>query len=144
MLKQFFEILKFVLRSPQFLTTLQNPKIIFYAQNNNLSYTQHSLFFFFRKIFIFITMILALFLFFFFRKIFISVAGSFSAFFFFFFRKILVPFLCFYVKLFFAFLIIFINDFYLCKQKILKKFLIVINHFSYIKNNIFYSLQNKL
>ena len=64
--------------------TRKNPKIISYMLNNNFSYIQLSFFFFFRKILIQITMILALF-------------------FFFFFRKILVPFTCFFSKLFFAF-----------------------------------------
>ena len=88
--------------------TRKNPKIISYMLNNNFSYIQLSFFFFFRKILIQITMILALF-------------------FFFFFRKILVPFTCFFSKLFFAFSDIYLPFLYIYiyTKKFTKVFLLV-------------------
>ena len=100
MLKYFFEILKFFLRNPQFLTTLQNLKIIFHALIKNFSYTQ--LFFVF--LCILILMILTLFFFFLFRKIFISVLDLFFVFFLFLLQK---DFATFHVLLFEAFLCFF-------------------------------------
>ena len=100
-------------------------------------------FFFFRKVFIPITMMVTLFLFFIFTKIFISVLGHLSQFFFFFFRKTLVPFLHSFSKFFLVFLIILIkiifnkndNHFYMCIQKNVIFFKIVINHFLYRHKN---------
>ena len=95
--------------------TRKNPKIISYMLNNNFSYIQLSFFFFFRKILIQITMILALF-------------------FFFFFRKILVPFTCFFSKLFFAFSDIYLPFLYIYiyKNNLQKYFY----QFFYIEKNI--------
>ena len=106
--------------------TRKNPKIISYMLNNNFSYIQLSFFFFFRKILIQITMILALF-------------------FFFFFRKILVPFTCFFSKLFFAFSDIYLPFLYIYIQKNLQKYFY---QFFYIEKNIknffiSFSIQNK-
>ena len=110
--------------------------LIFYALNNNFSYTQISFDFFSRKIFIPIPMMLALFFFFFSRKFFVSVSDLFSPFFFFFFRKILLPCGCLLLKLFFVFLIIFINDFCICTQKNYKILSLIFCQISlYFSNN---------
>ena len=111
-------------------------KTIFYLLNNNLSYTHSRLFFFIRKVFISITMILTLF-FLSSSERFLYISGAFfSSLFCYCFRKTLVPFSCFFLKLLFVFFIMFINHFYICLQKNYKKQLMVIDHF-YICKNIY-------
>ena len=79
--KMFFEILKFVWRIFNFQLLYRTLKMVFSVSNNNVSYTQlSSVFFFFRKILISITMIQMFFFYFFFRKIFTSVSGLFDLF----------------------------------------------------------------
>ena len=100
--KTFFEILKFILRSPQFqLYRILN--IIFYVLNNKFSYTELFLAFLLQKDFYFDhNDIDAFFLFLLQKDFYICPRYSFILFFFFF-RNILVPFPCFFLKLFFIF-----------------------------------------
>ena len=115
-------MLKFVLRNPQFLYYfIESYKLFFICYIIISHLPNFLLLFFFRQIFILITLILTLFLFCLFRKIFISVSGIFLPLFCF--RKILVPFTSIFLKLLFVslflggFFIIFSNYFYICIQK---------------------------
>ena len=92
----------------------KNLKIIFHVLNNNFSYTQLFLFFFFRKISISIPMLLTLF----YSERSLYLSRAFYLVFSFFFWKILVPFPSFFLKLFFVFF--FDNTyFYICLQNFL-------------------------
>ena len=108
-------------------------------QNNNFSshILNFLLFFFFKKIFIWITVILTLFTFFLFREFFIFVLGLFCLFSF----SSLERFWYFSRASFWSFslfcFIIFMKHFHTFIQKLIKNFLIVINHFLYIQKNIF-------
>ena len=108
--------------------------LIFYALNNNFSYTQISFDFLLQKDFYSDpddTSTLFLYLL---QKDFCICLWPFFAFFFF--RKILVPCRCFLLKLFFVLLIIFINDFYICTQKNYKILSLIFRQISlYFSNN---------
>ena len=135
--KIFFEIPKFVLGTSPFKLVYSILKISSYVLNNNFSYIQPFLVFFYRKLLISIMMILMLFPFSS-SKILLNLSWAFFLpFFFFFFTNILTSFTCFFFEAF-LFLMIFIKQFYIRILKNVKNVLIVINHFLIYTQKIFF------